>query len=836
MIGHSKRLLAVAVAAGLVPSARLLAQNEGLEEILVTAQRREQSLQDVPISVTAITGEAIEEGGFSDVEDLSIFVPNLFMRDAFTGQSLIVRGIGTSTGNEAFEQAVAAFSDGVYYGRDNLSQGAVFDLERVEVVRGPQPTFAGQSATAGAINVITRRPGEAWEGGVNMAYGSDEESTLDFAAGGPLSDNFGIRVAGRVYELDDAGYTSIVGNVPQGAKENKAARVVATWVPTDNLDFTFKYEHQDVWQRGTAGEYTICETRPSQSTANTQIAPGLPAPCALDAVVNGSDLNVLDGRRGTGGTLDARATVDALNAASGAAPGSPNYWGYGRTVNPATGAIVAGIEDIAYGLNQVAEYNFPEDRDFQADIMLAAVNWQIGDLTLSTNTSFIEYDKEDWLDPDDSSFAVFNDHRLEDFEQFAQEIRLTSPLDQAVSWMVGAYFQEHTLHSRIDVYLPRLLGTAAYQPAGARAVGFGGLLTEDSEWTSLFFAATWNATDTFRVNFGGRHQDATKDGRLPAEVAFLVGPTATSFGPFAPIPPGNNGGVPAVGTVEASEFLPEVGVEWDLSDNVMGYVKYAEAFKNGGFVMSPPVGGGLPDPFSFAPEFAEGYEIGIKSRLADNRLELNAAAYRTDYTNLQVTVFISAIGRFITTNAAEAHTQGFELDGRWAVNDAFTLGFAAAFGSEAVYDSYDGASCNSLEAKSVPPPCRADRSGVSLPYAPDWTFSFNPDYRFMVGSNYELIVGANVRFSDGYWISDNEDPRNEVDSFERVDLRIGLAPQRGRWEAAIYGRDLTDERLTVGGQPDFQHKTRDVTLYDAFGNTRERGRRYGIQFNYNFGQ
>jgi outer membrane receptor protein involved in Fe transport len=251
--------------------------------------------------------------------------------------------------------------------------------------------------------------------------------------------------------------------------------------------------------------------------------------------------------------------------------------------------------------------------------------------------------------------------------------------------------------------------------------------------------------------------------------------------------------------------------------------------------MSPPVGGGLPNPFSFAPEFAEGYEIGLKSRLADNRLELNAALYKTDYTNLQVTVFISAIGRFITTNAAEAHTQGFELDGRWAVTDAFTLGFAGAFGSEAVYDAYDGASCNSLEAKSVPPPCRADRSGVSLPYAPDWTFSFNPDYRVTVGSNYELVVGANIRFSDGYWISDNEDPRNEVGSFERVDLRVAVAPRDGRWEAAIYGRDLTDERLTVGGQPDFQHKSADPTLYDAFGNTRERGRRYGVQFNYNFG-
>src|SRR5512134_469018 len=179
MIGYSKQLLAAAVTAALVPTTRVLAQGEGLEEILVTAQRREQSLQDVPISVTAITGEAIEQGGFSDVEDLSIFVPNLFMRDAFTGQSLIVRGVGTSTGNEAFEQAVAAFSDGV------------------EVVRGPQPTFAGQSATAGAINVITRKPGDTWEGGLNMAYGSDEEASFDVAAGGPLTDNFGIRVSGR---------------------------------------------------------------------------------------------------------------------------------------------------------------------------------------------------------------------------------------------------------------------------------------------------------------------------------------------------------------------------------------------------------------------------------------------------------------------------------------------------------------------------------------------------------------------------------------------------------------------------------------------------------------
>ena len=149
-----------------------------LEEIVVTATRRAESLQDIPISVATITGEAILEGGFSDMEDLSAFVPNLYMRDGFTGQRIQIRGIGTSTGNEAFEQAVAQFHDGVYYARDNLGQNSFFDLERVEVVRGPQPTFAGQSATAGALNYISRRPGDTLRQHHGLVRQSEERVVL----------------------------------------------------------------------------------------------------------------------------------------------------------------------------------------------------------------------------------------------------------------------------------------------------------------------------------------------------------------------------------------------------------------------------------------------------------------------------------------------------------------------------------------------------------------------------------------------------------------------------------------------------------------------------------
>src|SRR5690606_21610705 len=142
-------------------------------------------------------------------------------------------------------------SDGVYYGRDNLVLGGLFDLQRMEVVRGPQPVFAGQSATAGAINSHSRRPGDTVDGNVMVQYGNDEELSLEGAFGGPVTDTLGVRVAGRYYELPDAGYTQIVTGTKIGATENKSFRVVADWAPTDRLDFGFKYEYQNSFQNGT---------------------------------------------------------------------------------------------------------------------------------------------------------------------------------------------------------------------------------------------------------------------------------------------------------------------------------------------------------------------------------------------------------------------------------------------------------------------------------------------------------------------------------------------------------------------------------------------------------
>jgi iron complex outermembrane receptor protein len=265
----------------------------------------------------------------------------------------------------------------------------------------------------------------------------------------------------------------------------------------------------------------------------------------------------------------------------------------------------------------------------------------------------------------------------------------------------------------------------------------------------------------------------------------------------------------------------------------------------GGFVVAPPIGGSV-DQSIYQPEEAEGIELGVKSTLLDNRLEFNLAYYDTDYTNLQVSVFIVDAahpqGFFNTTNAAAAVSEGFEWDGRWAITDNFILGFSGSL-SDGKFTDYDGAECNSLDDKlwdlnpSTSGDCRQDLSGVALGNFPEWTFGLQPQYSFDLGSNYRATLVGNIFFSDGYEMSatPQADPLSIIGSWHRVDLNLTVTPENADWEIGVYARDLTDQQVWVGaGQNNFQSRT--VRLdYDPGSVTRDRGRRVGVQFNYYFG-
>lgn len=796
-----------------------------LEEIIVTATRRVESLQDVPISVTVVSGTLIQEGGFADMEDLAEFLPNLTISDGFQGQSMAIRGVGTDTRNEAFEEAVAQFSDGVYYGRDSLVLSGLFDLERIEVVRGPQPIFAGQSATAGALNSITRRPGSVFDGNVLLQYGDDKERSLEVAAGGPITDRFGIRAAGRYYELPDAGYTEALTGEKIGARENKSFRITTLWQPTDRFDFTFKYEYQDNYQNGTPTEFGRCDLDFATSVANSAFLPGVPALCLMEHVLGVVDLDVYNRETHSGGTLDLWDAIDYANANLG--------------TNIVPGNAFGVMQPIPRGLNLVDEYNHPQSRNNRADILLATVNWQIGRNTLTSRTSHVTIDKEDWLDPDESVFAVFTDQRYEDFEQISQELTLTSAPDQVFAWMVGTYYQTNDLILGINVHLP-----FAPPIPGVVAFSNGGLVTEKADWRSVFFTGTWNITDALRFNIGARYQESDKRGVYQVgNTVLLAG--ATSFEPRTFDPPA------VAARVKASDVLPEIGFQWNATGNTMLYVKYAEAVKAGGFVAPPPLLG-PPGNFTFLPEEAFGYELGKKGTYFDNRLQLNVALFHTDFENLQQFNFNPLTG-FSVRNAAEVNTQGVEIDGRLLMGERWSLGFSGGY-NDAVYVLYPDAPCNTIQtiewqnAGNPPGTCVVDASGRRLFGGGKWQTALHPAVRFQVG---QFAARASMNMM---WLAGNEplfvppegyppDPLATIPGRHRFDLRVAFTPPSERWELSIYGRDITDEAAWVGGlQSGFFNTTTpgasnsEIHLYGPGGKRFERGARWGLQANYFFGR
>jgi outer membrane receptor protein involved in Fe transport len=277
----------------------------------------------------------------------------------------------------------------------------------------------------------------------------------------------------------------------------------------------------------------------------------------------------------------------------------------------------------------------------------------------------------------------------------------------------------------------------------------------------------------------------------------------------------------------------------------MFYGKYAEAFKAGGFVMNPPLGGVPPDPFTFLPEQAKGFEFGFKGTLFDRRLQLNVAYFDTKFTNLQVNSFNGTTARFEVRNAAASRTQGVEIDGRFVVGQHINVGFNLGT-NNARYTYFPNGQCGQIQAREwtaagKPGTCVVDISGRRLG-VPKLQFGLAPEATFPVGS-FTTKVGLNGTWVAGVKSAANPgDPLANLPSRYRIDLRVAVTPPRGNWEIAAYVRDLTDQAAWIGGlQSAFFSTTTgtgnsDVYLYGVSGKTFDRGRRVGVQLSYFLGR
>ena len=788
-----------------------------LSTVTVTAEKREQSLQDVTASIQAVDGDALVEQNVVRLDDLDNLVPNLFITEGLTGNTLNIRGIGTSQGNAGFEQSVATFADGIYIGRSRQSVAPLSDVAQVEVLRGPQPVYFGQSAVAGALNITTRDGTGPFQANIDASYGSENETILAGGVTIPLSDTFGVRVAGRYTDMDGWMKNSFTGEDWAGL-ETDLVRVTANWQATEAFDLELTWETGSADQNGTPAEIVGCDP------AN-RLTP-FPTLCGL-ALAEFGDRVEFD--------------YDGQTSAGGAA---------GTTI-PLTPA----------GSRAVTNDEFLDTlRSTETDLVALTWNYDFGGATLTGISALSEYEFEGAADIAGVPYADVHPQLTETYEQVSHEVRIASNepvFNGFLDYLVGVYYQDTetvAFNETLSTFPQLSLG------APAQPISRGDWVSEDT-WTSLFASFTGNFSDTLRGTLGLRYTEVEKDGRAfvstaPSDLTGLLGPfTVVSADPVACDDDGNGDGfvqnVCQLGSIDTDDLSYQLGLEWDATDDVMWFVTYTDAFKAGG--LSQVLRGIANDPttFTFDDEESSNLEVGVRSVLFDGTLRFNANVFLTEYTDLQVSSFDVVTDSFNVENAAEATSQGIEFDGEWLVTDNFTLTFSGSI-LNAEFDAFPGAQCSQFEQtlggtdcyRGPPNPADADgsggitdRAGFPLLFAPDYTFNIGGIYAFDITNTLEMTLSGNLNYSDDYYVSDRYDPRSTDDfgfggiqsAVERVDLRAEVAGKDSDWSLAIYGNNVTDERpLTLFGPSQFNGGGSGF----AGGS---RGESYGVQFRKSFG-
>ena len=743
----TKKLLAVLLA---IAAQSALAQPV-LEELVVTATKRAVNEMDTPLSMEAVTGDRIEETGIRDLADISTIIPNVHINEGYTAGSVNIRGMGSGT-DRGFEQSVALFVDDVYQPRSRQYRASFFDMERVEVMRGPQAVLFGLNATAGTINVFSAKtlPGDENFLKVTAGYESEYSGhTVSAVAGGTLGERAGIRLAVEQSDSGDGWYENIATGEDETWNENTTVRLTGVFDVTDDLRVTAKFENAEA---DTLGDIT------EGYGATNQAIGGGPD---LDWVRNSSVVSL------RGLTDDHGFFVESDN----------------------------------FVLN--AEYTM------ENHVLTAILGYSDSETTMATTAQ---------VTPEGGAQLY-----IEEYEQTSFELRLASSTDGAFSYIAGLYVSESDNLQHYDTnFGPFLLG------APGLSLIRGHKNNIDTDVLSVYFSGTYEVSDHLRVTAGLRYSDEEKSsdtlGVRPdngGDCGFYISDGTGNFTFAAPFP--CTAAEFPKDTRSSDNLMPEIIVQYDFNDDMVGYAKANRSAKSGGFATSASV---APNAFEYDDEIATAFEIGLKTRFWGGRGEVNAAIFHTTFEDLQVNTFVrdpNDPANFISgiDNAAELTSQGIELEVNLAATERLTVGAAVGY-LDAEYEEYDGANCYPGEASDSPTiPGQCDKSGEDSPFAPELSGSIFADFYLPVSDKINLAGGITMAFSSEYFTNGVLDPTAEQDSYERFDARIGLVSADDKWSVRLIGKNLNDEAVLgvtqdIVGHVGFINAPRTVTLQGTY--------------------
>lgn len=692
----------------------LTAQEIQLEEVLVTAQKRTQSAQDVPVALTAISASMIEKNGINQTMDLVKLTPSLTMglSDNKQSSSFALRGIGTNVYSIGVEQSVAVMIDDVSTVQAGQSLANLSDIERIEVLRGPQSTLFGKSASAGVISVITKAPAEELEGSIELTATDDDEEKVLASISGPITDTLAYRLSG--YWSDRDGF---VDNVATGKdvndEENKGVRGKFQWDITDNIQTVLTAYYSE--SESTISSPTWLELDPDAQFLGFipgAIAPGItPSDENLDY---GADDGPSDETDSSGGSLRFNVGMGDFTLTS-----------------------ITAVDEWQYKNNGDLDFSTVDVYGFFTGGAVSGGSFSQSD----TETDFV-----------------------------SQEFRLSSPSYDKFDYLLGLYFADADT-DRSFLRNPDL----AFIPSNWDA-------TAGTTSAAIFGQSNWHLTDSTDITLGLRwnYEEISVDfnDRL--------------------LDPAN----PVSGDDTDSVILGNLSLQHFFTDDIMFYARYASGYKGQAFDISTGFTQ-LEADNPVDPETSDSFELGLKSTLLNNRLQLNLTAFYTEYDDFQAqSSVITPAGELVASldNVGTLETQGLELEGVALLAENLTLTFGASYVDASIED-YKNAECYEGQTEALG--CiddSQDISGGTLPVSPDWKFNIMADYR----AEFERMpfygfFNLSYVWQDEVQYSLNQNPLTIQDSYGFSDLSIGINERANdRYRFTFFVNNLTDENYRSG--------------------------------------
>lgn len=715
------------------------ASQGGLEEIVVTARRRNENLQDTPISLVALSGEALEARQVVSVADVGRFAPNVSLEQgsSISGSSssitAFIRGIGQTDFNLTIDPGVGIYVDGVYVSRSVGALLDTVDLDQVQVLRGPQGTLFGKNTIGGAIVLTSRRPSDAFELVAEATTGRYNRADGRVTLNVPAADWLKLRFSGSVQTRD--GYVRrLFDGGRQGNKNSLSGRFQALVEPTESFSLLLSVDGTRTREQ-TIGTTLLAVDENAQfpffhnKIVNAAVCgpPGTPTPkndvCYTDRWITGDPYSTWSG--------------------------GPNY------------------SDLdLWGVSLTAQYDF-------------------GSATLKSITAYRKLDSRFYLDVDQSPRII--DETANDYsqEQFSQEFQIAGiAFDARLNYLVGLYYLKEK-----GVDLNDLTFVIADFLSGGRV---------DNDSYAAFAQATFRVTEQFGVTLGGRYTSEKK--RFAPDQAILADRTGGGLlllsrcfvrpVPVVPPQPGctadpalNPNGNLILPTeereVSAEEFTPAVTLDYKVTDDILAYASYSRGFKSGGFTQRvfPPE----PVTPSFDPEFVDSYEIGLKTQLFDRRVRLNLAAFHADYDDLQITVADGIAPK--VRNAGRARIRGFEAELEIAATDRLRL--------------QGGVGYTDAEYRQISPLAAPVTVDSKLPNAPRWTATANINFEAIRADWGGVTLNGDWSIKSGRYLEAVNDPRSFQPTYSVFGANATLRVLDERLSISAGATNLFDKRYLV---------------------------------------